>query len=139
VTWFTRAADAGNIEAALELAGLYGDPESGLPDNPGEQARLTRIAADTGLASALAAMGVLHETGRGVQYAPELAVDYYIRAIETGEVPFEDLRRGAPFEWDYDTAIAFQDALTVRGVYNGAVDGIVGPGTRAAAEALIGG
>ncbi len=138
-TWFTRAADAGNIEAALELAGLYGDPESGLPDNPGEQARLTRIAAESGLASAVAAMGVLHETGRGVEYSPEQAVDYYIRAIESGDVPFEELRRGAPFEWDYDTATAFQGALTLRGVYNGAVDGIVGPGTRAAAEALIGG
>ncbi len=139
VSWFTRAADAGNIEAALELAGLYSDPDSGLPDNPAEQARLTRLAADTGLASAIAALGVLYETGRGVVRSPETAAEQYVQALETGEVAFADLRRGAPFEWDYDTATAFQNALTQRGVYNGIVDGIVGPGTRAAAEALAGG
>lgn len=139
VTWFTRAADAGNLDAALELARLYGDPDSGLPDNPGEQARLTQMAADAGLPSAKAALGVLYETGRGVARSPARAADLYIEALETGEVPFEDLRKGAPFEWDYDTATAFQDALTLRGVYNGIIDGIVGPGTRAAAEQLIGG
>ena len=139
VTWFTRAADAGNIEAALELAALYDDPASGLPDNPGEQARLTRMAAETGHPSAMAAMGVLYETGRGVAKSPEAAVDFYVRALESGDVAFEELRRGAPFEWDYDTAAAFQEALTVRGVYDNVIDGIVGPGTRRAAEALAGG
>ena len=139
VTWFTRAADAGNLEAALELAGLYADPGSGLPDNPGEQARLTQMAADTGLPAALAAMGVLYETGRGVERRPQVAADLYVQALESGDVGFENLRTGAAFEWDFDTATAFQDALTQRGVYNGIVDGIVGPGTRAAAEALVGG
>jgi len=139
VTWFTRAADAGNLEAALELAGLYADPGSGLPDNPGEQARLTQMAADTGLPAALAAMGVLYETGRGVERRPQVAADLYVQALESGDVAFENLRTGAAFEWDFDTATAFQDALTQRGVYNGIVDGIVGPGTRAAAEALVGG
>jgi len=139
VTWFTRAADAGNFEAALELAGLYGDPDSGLPENPGEQARLTLMAADAGLPSAKAALGVLYELGRGVERLPSRAAALYIEALESGDVPFEELRRDAPFDWDYDTATAFQDALTLRGVYNGIVDGIVGPGTRAAAEQLIGG
>ncbi|MCB1329684.1 MAG: sel1 repeat family protein, partial [Maritimibacter sp.] len=138
-SWFTRAADAGNLEAALELAGLYGDPNSGLPENPAEQARLTQLVADTGLPSAIAAMGVLYETGRGVERLPARAAALYIEALETGEVGFEDLRKGAPFEWDYDTAVAFQDALTARGVYNGGSDGIVGAGTRAAAERLTGG
>ncbi|MCB1339234.1 MAG: SEL1-like repeat protein, partial [Maritimibacter sp.] len=137
--WYTKAADAGNIEAALELAGLYGDPASGLPENPAEQARLTKVAADSGLSSALAAMGVLYEYGRGVVASPETAADYYIRALETGEVPFEELRKGAPFDWDQPTAVAFQTALSERGVYTGIIDGLVGPGTRAAAETLAAG
>ena len=139
VTWFTRAADAGNLDAALELAGLYADPNSGLPENPAEQLRLTQMAVDAGLPSAIAALGVLYETGRGVERQPARAAALYIQALETGKVPFEDLRKGAPFDWEYDTAVAFQDALSARGVYNGGSDGIVGAGTRAAAEQLIGG
>ena len=82
---------------------------------------------------------MLHELGRGVPQNPSRAAALYIEALESGEVAFEDLRDGAPFDWDYDTAVAFQDALSLRGVYNGGSDGIVGPGTRAAAERLIGG
>ncbi|PIE07204.1 MAG: hypothetical protein CSA74_08740 [Rhodobacterales bacterium] len=137
--WFTRAAEAGNVEAALELAGLYGDPASGLPENPGEQARLTQMVADTGHPAAIAAMGVLFETGRGVVQSPEQAAAAYIAAMESGEVAFQDLRRGAPFDWNYDTARAFQEALALRGVYEGAIDGVVGAGTRRAAERLAGG
>jgi len=33
---------------------------------------------------------------------------------------------------DYQTAAAVQDALAQEGYYNGPIDGIVGPGTRAA-------
>ena len=139
VGWFTQAADGGNMEAALELAGLYGDPDSGLIENPGEQARLIMMAADAGLPAAKAALGVLYEFGRGVEQRPDRAAALYIEALESGEVPFEALRDGAPFDWEYDTAVAFQDALALRGVYNGGSDGIVGPGTRAAAERLIGG
>lgn len=136
VGYYTQAADAGNIEAALELAGLYNDPASGLPDNPGEQARLTKLAADSGLSSAVAAMGVLYELGRGVPASPETAADLYVRALESGEVPWEELRQGAPFDWERQTAVAFQTALSERGVYTGVIDGLVGPGTRAAAETL---
>lgn len=134
--WFTAAADAGNIEAALELAGLYADPASGLPDNPAEQARLTKMAADTGLPAAIATMGALYEMGRGVEYSPELAAEYYVRAVASGEVSLEDLRPGAPPQWDRPTAMAFQTALAARGVYDGVIDGLVGGGTLAAARAL---
>ncbi|MEZ5767060.1 MAG: tetratricopeptide repeat protein [Paracoccaceae bacterium] len=86
VTWFTRAADAGNLDAALELAGLYADPNSGLHENPAEQLRLTQMAVDAGLPSAIAALGVLYETGRGVERQPARAAALYIEALETGKV-----------------------------------------------------
>nr|WP_255553475.1 tetratricopeptide repeat protein [Maritimibacter sp. DP1N21-5] len=136
VDYFTRAADQGNLAAALELSTLYADPASGLPDNPAEQIRLTRMVANTGHAPAVAQMGVFYETGRGVAYDPAVAAGLYVKALESGELAFADLRRGAPGPWDRDTAIAFQLVLQERGLYNGALDGIVGAGTAAAAAQL---
>lgn len=136
VRLFGRAADAGNASAAFELAGLYGDPSSGVGENPREQARLTLIASRAGLPQALAAMGVLYETGRGVAQSPGVAARLYVRALETGKVPFEALRSGAPGKWDPDTARAFQRLLQERGLYSGPLDGIVGAGTAGAARTL---
>ena len=134
--FYTLAAEAGNIDAALELAALYANPRSGLEDNPAEQVRLTRMAAQAGVPAAVAAMGVLYETGRGVAYSPEIAAGIYVKAMETGEVAFAALRAGGPREWDDATARAFQTILQERGLYTAAIDGIVGAGTAAAARAL---
>lgn len=135
---FTKAADAGNVAAALELARLYGDPNSAVGEKPEEQARLTLIASRAGLPEAIAAMGVLYETGRGVEKNPDVAARLYVKALESGKVAFDALRKGAPQEWDYDTAIAFQKLLQERGLYDGALDGVVGAGTAAGARALAG-
>lgn len=133
---YSAAAEAGNITAALELAALYGDPASGLDDDPAARAHLTSLASRSGLPEAVAAMGVLYETGDGVAQAPEIAAQLYVRALESGKVGFEALRRGAPTGWDRDTALAFQAILKQRGLYTGPLDGIVGGGTAAAARGL---
>lgn len=133
---FAMAAENGNQKATLKLAGLYADPNSGLPDNPEEQLRLTRMAADQGVPEAIAMLGVLYETGRGIEKSPEIASRIYVRAMETGKVSFDVLRKGAPARWDHDTALAFQRLLQERGLYTGALDAMVGPMTAAAARAL---
>jgi uncharacterized protein len=135
---YTEAAEAGNITAALELAAFYGDPQFGLDDDPAARARLTSLASRSGLPEAVAAMGVLYETGDGVGYAPEIAAQLYVRALESGKVGFDVLLRGAPTGWDRDTALAFQAILKERGLYTGPLDGIVGGGTAAAARGLAG-
>lgn len=136
VALYVAAAEAGNATAALELARAYGDPATGLEDDPPARARLTSLASRTGLPEAIAALGVLHETGDGVAYGPEIAAGLYVRALETGGIGFETLRRGAPRQWDRDTARAFQTILRERGLYRGAIDGIVGTGTASAARGL---
>ncbi|WP_188529811.1 tetratricopeptide repeat protein [Sinisalibacter lacisalsi] len=133
---YTAAARAGNVTAALELAALYGDPASGLEDNPKARAQLTSLASRSGLPEAIAAMAVLYETGDGVEYDPDVAAQLYVRALESGKVAFETLRQGAPGGWDRETALAFQAILRERGLYTGALDGIVGSGTAAAARGL---
>lgn len=138
VRYYTMAADAGNLSAALELSSLYADPNSGLPDDPEEQVRLTRMASQTGHPPAIAMMGVFYETGRGVAYDPAIAAGLYVRAMESGKLDFGDLRNGAPGTWDRDTALEFQKILQARGLYDGALDAIVGGGTAAAARKLAG-
>lgn len=136
VKYYTMAADAGNLSAALELSSLYADPNAGLPDDPEEQVRLTRMVSQSGHPPAIARMGVFYETGRGVDYDPAIAAGLYVKAMESGKVDFNDLRNGAPGAWDRDTALAFQKILQDRGLYNGALDAVVGPGTAAAARKL---
>ncbi|MBV7378945.1 SEL1-like repeat protein [Maritimibacter dapengensis] len=136
VRYYTLAAEAGNLAAALELSELYADPASGVPENPAEQVRLTRMVSRTGHAPAIARMGVFYELGYGVDYLPEVAAGLYARALETGEVSFQMMRAGAPAQWDRDTALAFQRVLQDRGLYNGPLDAIVGAGTAAAAARL---
>ncbi len=138
VRYYTMAADAGNLSAALELSSLYADPNSGLPDDPEEQVRLTRMVSQTGHPPAIAMMGVFYETGRGVEYDPAIAAGLYVRAMESGKLDFGDLRNGAPGTWDRDTALEFQKILQARGLYDGALDAIVGGGTAAAARKLAG-
>ncbi|MBL6428902.1 MAG: SEL1-like repeat protein [Maritimibacter sp.] len=138
VRYYTMAADAGNLSAALELSSLYADPNSGLPDDPEEQVRLTRMVSQTGHPPAIAMMGVFYETGRGVAYDPAIAAGLYVRAMESGKLDFGDLRKGAPGTWDRDTALEFQKILQARGLYDGALDAIVGGGTAAAARKLAG-
>jgi TPR repeat protein len=135
---YTSAAEAGNITAALELAALYGDPASGVPENPREQARLTSMASRAGLPEATAALAVLYETGRGVEKSPVIAAGLYVKALESGKVSFDSLRRGASGPWDFDTAVAFQAILQERGLYPGPLDGVIGPGSAAGARALAG-
>ncbi|MEC7762364.1 MAG: hypothetical protein VX874_10700 [Pseudomonadota bacterium] len=139
VDYYTRAADAGNLSAALELSSLYADPSSGVPENPAEQVRLTRMVSQSGHPPAVAMMGVFYETGRGVDYDPKIAAGLYVRAMESGKVEFGDLRNGAPGAWDRDTALEFQTILKERGLYDGALDAIIGGGTAAAARKLADG
>lgn len=139
VDYYTRAADAGNLSAALELSSLYADAASGVPENPAEEVRLTRMVSQSGHPPAIAKMGVYYETGRGVDYDPKIAAGLYVRAMESGKVDFADLRTGAPGAWDRETALEFQTILQERGLYEGALDAIIGGGTAAAARKLADG
>ena len=137
--YLSMAAEQGNIEAVLELARFYGEEADAGTGDPAQQFRWTERAARAGLPDAIAALGFLHERGRGVEADPERAAQLYIEALETGDVGMNDLRgqvNGYTPPWDRDTAIAFQLILQERGLYTAAIDGIIGPLSRAAARAL---
>jgi TPR repeat protein len=137
--YLSMAAEQGNIEAVLELARYYGELDGAGQGDPDQQFIWTERAAEAGLPDAIAALGFLYERGRGVEASPEQAASLYVRALETGDVDFDDLRGrvgGYTPQWDRQTAIAFQLILQERGLYLGAIDGIIGPMSRAAAAAL---
>ena len=137
---YRAAADQGSAEAEAALAALL---EGGAEAFEDPQARIEwlRHAAGQGEARALNTLGFLHERGEGVAYDPGRAAELYVAALETGDLPAEELRGqvdGRWVRWDRETALAFQTLLRERGLYRGPLDAQVGRGTMAAARQLAG-
>lgn len=132
-----RASAQGNEDAARALKQLYS--EDGPVTDPVQRAALIRRSAQGGDPAAINALGFLYERGEGVDYDPEQAASLYVQALETGKVSVNDIRGevgGRALAWDRETALAFQRMLQERGLYNGALDAKVGPGTLRAAQGL---
>jgi TPR repeat protein len=139
VPLMASAARGGNMDAALMLATLYADGVEGIAPNPVLRLRWTRLATDAGHPPAIAALAFLREQGIGAPADPVAAAQDYVAALETGAVDVDDLRAAGgprPPVWDRQTAIEFQLILQARGLYQGAIDGIVGRGTLGGAQAL---
>jgi TPR repeat protein len=139
IPYLASAARAGNDEAARDLAQLYATGAPGLNPNPARRFRWTEFLADKGDAPAMALRAFFIEQGIGTERDPERAAAEYVRALETGGVAPESMRgtvNGVVPPWDRETALAFQRILQERGLYLGALDAQVGPGTLGAARAL---
>jgi hypothetical protein len=63
--WYRRAAEAGDVEAALALGRILKEGQGTSPD-PAEAARWLGLAADAGRGEAQYALAELHRDGRGV-------------------------------------------------------------------------
>jgi hypothetical protein len=130
------AAEAGDTEAAVVLARRYrlGD---GVRANPEIAAEWTSKAAKRGHPLAMVELGFNYETGRGLRQNPAEAASAYVDALTAdSDLPY---RRNAD-EWPTETARALQRLLRGSRVarYLGPIDGLVGPGTRAAMGRLCG-
>ena len=140
VPLLAAAARAGNIEAAEDLIALYDQGGAGVAASPFLRFRWTNFLAEQGNLDYQAQRAFLYEQGIGRDRDPQFAAEEYIRLLQTGELELNDLRGevdGRVPPWDGDTARAFQTILQDLGLYALAIDGDVGPGTRAAAQALI--
>jgi TPR repeat protein len=135
---YEKAAAQGSVEARAKVKDMY-DGVGAFAD-PQVKFKLIQSAADRGEAQAINSLGFLYETGQGVDYDPIEAATLYIRALETGDLPVDQLRgriNGRTPPWDRETALEFQRILQERGFYRGALDAQVGPGTLGAARQLI--
>jgi TPR repeat protein len=129
IDWLSRAAEAGNARAATRLVTIYSRGGSGIAPDPVKAAATVLALAGRGEPFYMVQAGYYHETGFGVVRDPARAARYYFRALGLSNVLV--LRRDAR-EWDRETARALQRLLEAAGHYSGPIDGIVGPGTRAA-------
>lgn len=134
---YEKAAAQGSTEARAALEKFY---EGGAGfDDPEVKMKWLRHGAETGNAQAMNALGFMYERGEGVDYDPVRAAELYVEALKTGNLPVAQLRgmvNGYPARWDRETALNFQTILRYLGLYNGALDAIIGPGTMGAAQRL---
>lgn len=132
--WYRRAAEAGEAQAMLSLGNLHlvGD---GVAEDPQAALGWFSRAYGAGRVEALSYMGEVFEKTEALRN-PERAAGLYLVALEAGDR--WPLGRAAA-SWDAATARALQTQLAARGLYDGAIDGAVGPGTRAAMETVANG
>lgn len=129
--WYARAAEAGDAQAMLSLGNLHlvGD---GVEQNPRKALVWFARARVAGRDEALSYMGEVFEKTEQM-HDPERAAGLYIRALEAGDAwPLSRASRS----WEDATARALQRRLTQRGVYNGEIDGAIGPASRQAMRRL---
>jgi TPR repeat protein len=82
--WYRRAAEQGNAEAQLAIAGLYYQGE-GVPRNYATALEWFRAAASQGSATAQASIAVMYERGLGVRRDPVVAHAWLSVAADSGD------------------------------------------------------
>lgn len=128
------AAEGGSKQAARELGARYKLGKGVTRDLP-EAATWIRMAAIRGDTVAMVENGYFWEEGIGAPRNPGLAAQAYYNALLAGNgLPYQRQTR----EWDRDIARSLQQALQASQLsrYRGPIDGVVGPGTRAAMQRL---
>ncbi|HLJ56544.1 MAG TPA: DUF2610 domain-containing protein [Chthonomonadaceae bacterium] len=85
ISWYEKAAEAGNDTAVEELANLFLDGTNGAPKDAKRIIPLFRKAADAGSAVGLEFLGWAYENGKGVAEDKVRASIYYKQAAEKGD------------------------------------------------------
>lgn len=67
---------------------------------------------------------------------PKLAADYMFRALKANEQQAKDEMLGGAQNWSQAFREEFQRKLQAENLYSGAIDGILGSGTRQAIEVI---
>jgi TPR repeat protein len=135
--FYELAASQGNATARAELDKIA--EGGGLFNDPAVRLKLVMRGVERGEAAAINTLAFMHERGDGVEYDPQRAAQLYVEALETGDLPVDQIRGlidGRFVRWDRETALEFQVILQERGLYLGFLDAVVGPGTMAAAARL---
>ncbi|MCP4936025.1 MAG: SEL1-like repeat protein [bacterium] len=103
----------------------------------GEEAvRWYRKAADKGYETAMYNLGWMYEKGRGVKQDRQMAAQYIIDAIRKRNKNTAPYMAADVATWSKQFRLELQRLLQAAGVYDGSIDGSLGPGTRRAMQAL---
>ena len=133
-TWYLKAANKGHLSAQTNLGVLYYMGKGGVAQDYKEAVKWYRKAAARNHETALTNMGMVYAKGHGVTKNPKLAADYYFRGLKGGSRWL--LNRDAR-NWDAATAREFQRKMKEAGVYDGTIDGAIGPQSVSAMRKLV--
>ena len=133
--YFRMAAEQGEVSARYNLALMYFGG-AGVKKDDTEAARWFRLAAEQKDANANWALGGMYYIGAGgLPKDMERAAKYFLDALALkSEDAQRELVEKRARGLSADLRRAIQDALRVLGAYSGTIDGVFGPGTRAALE-----
>ena len=133
--WFRKAAEAGHPTAMVDLAIRYhvGD---GVPRDYAEAARWYHRGLDAGNHNGLFNLSLLYAYGQGVAKDEKRAASYMIDAIKAGDSHALEASKTNPGGWPKSYRREVQTLLKQEGVYDGKIDGSIGPQSRRSFDQL---
>lgn len=138
LTLYSQAADAGIAAAVNDMGYFAYYGELGVPEDRDRALALFRQAADLGHTEAMFNVASFAANGRAPGLGPKDAADLLYRALRGGsELALNGLLDKAD-RFPRETWAELQAILAEKGLYDGAVDGAFGPGTRRAVLAAYG-
>lgn len=132
--WLSLAAQTGYIKAQMQLGKIFSIGAYGAQLDQSEALRWYELAAKQGFVQGLTKTAEMYEAGVGTERDPQKSAAYWVRSMELGG---NIARFRTQSEWTRDTGREVQRLLQARGVYRGALDGQIGPGSRNAMKILI--
>lgn len=132
--WYRKAADSGSVFGMSNLGFAY-DLGQGVSKDKVQAASWYRKAADKGNTASMFNLSLLYANGEGVSKNPRKAAQYLLKAYTAGHESSRKALFRESKKWGRNTRRAVQEELRDAGVYDGSIDGQLGPGTRRAIEA----
>ena len=132
VALYEQAAQGGHAAAANDLGFLHMEGGLGLSAEPGSAQRYFRQAADLGHPQAMFNVATMIGEGAVASTDPEDAAAYVYRGLRRGARTIFDLVREDPRILRRPVRLALQRLLAADGLYDGEIDGAVGPQTKQA-------
>jgi TPR repeat protein len=132
-----KTANLDNAYSETTLGWMY-ENGTGTDANAEQAATWYQAAANQGEGTALGYLGSLYETGNGVKRSPGAAADLYIQALDRGSSWVANRLTNQWQDREAELLKAVQVKLKERGLYEGDIDGLFGPGTNAAIRGLQG-
>lgn len=134
--WYKKSADAGYAIAMSDLALRYHTGD-GVAQDHARAAIWYDRALEAGNKNGLYNMSLLHANGQGVEKNETLAADYFFQALMQGDVFAQKQIKTNASGWSKKFRRHIQKLLTEQGVYDGKIDGSIGPKSRKSLDQLM--
>lgn len=136
VRWYRKSAEAGYANAMADLAVRY-HTGNGVAQDHARAAIWYDRALEAGNKSGLYNMSLLYANGQGVEKNDERAAGHFVQALMEGDTfALKQIKTNAS-GWSKGFRRHIQKLLTEQGVYDGRIDGSIGPQSRRSIDDLF--